>query len=137
MAKVLIVDDEPFTRIMIRSVLESDGHSVVEELSDATGINEFITRMKPDLVTMDILMPKSNGIEAVREIRSMNPNLPVVMISELDLQPIIFQAVKAGINGYVLKPIVADTLSSEIKRIIERKSRATSRSEEETGILAV
>jgi len=68
MAKILVVDDAAFMRLMLKNILESNGHEVVGEAADGVQSLAKYEQLKPDLVTMDIVMPQLDGIEATREI---------------------------------------------------------------------
>ncbi len=104
MKKILIADDAAFMRLALRKILEKNGFEVVGEASDGwEAINKFIT-LKPDIVTMDITMPKMNGIESLAEIRKKDPSAKVIMISALGQENWVKKAVMEGAKGFIVKP---------------------------------
>ena len=83
MAGVMIVDDASFMRRVIRKIIESDGHEVAGEATDGTDAIEKYEALRPDLVTMDIVMPRCSGINALQEIILRHPDARIVMCSAL------------------------------------------------------
>ncbi len=90
MAKILVVDDSNIMRRNLKRVLEDGGHEVIDQASDGEEALAKYERHRPDLVTMDISMPKVNGIEAVKNIISKFSDAKIVMISALDQKYLVF-----------------------------------------------
>jgi two-component system chemotaxis response regulator CheY len=101
---VLIVDDALFMRMMIKDILSKDGFVVVGEAENGAEAVEKYARLKPDLVTMDIVMPEMDGIEAVRSIIKMDPGAKVLMCSAMGQQPLVVEALEAGARDFIIKP---------------------------------
>lgn len=102
--KVVIADDHPFAREGIRSVLEEDkSFVIVGEACDGHEAIEHCRKLKPDLILLDINMPRLNGFEAVRKIRMDNPQIHVVMLTVSDDVKDLFTAIQFGAQGYLLK----------------------------------
>lgn len=102
--KVLTVDDAVFIRVTLRQMLERHGYEVVGEAGNGIeGIAKY-KELQPDLVTMDITMPEMDGIEALREIKQINPQAKVIMISAMGQEKSVKESIVAGASGFILKP---------------------------------
>jgi DNA-binding NarL/FixJ family response regulator len=117
--KVVLVDDHDLLRRGIRTMLESEGIDVVGEASDGSKVLELMEESLPDVVLIDVVMPNKDGIDATREIKDSFPNVGVVVLSGHDDQQFVFDALKAGASGYLLKTAeledVVDTVKSVAK----------------------
>jgi len=102
---ILIVDDSPFSRRAIRNIIEQNRLSnIIIEAGDGVEAVMKFKEHKPTLVTMDVLMPKADGIQALRAIRKLDPNAKVIMISSTGKSHIVQDAMRAGAIDYILKP---------------------------------
>lgn len=113
---ILIVDDSQFSRRAIRNIIEQNRISTqIIEAGDGVEAVMKYKEHKPTLVTMDVLMPKADGIQALRAIKKIDPEAKVVMISSTGKSHIVQDAMKAGALDYILKPFeqaqIAMTLS--------------------------
>jgi two-component system chemotaxis response regulator CheY len=107
--KVLIVDDAMFMRAMIRDILVNSGrYEVVGEAANGEESMEQYRALKPDLVTMDIVMPQMDGIEATREILKINGKAKVVMCSALGQEALVIESIAAGAKDFIVKPFSAE-----------------------------
>lgn len=119
MAKVLIVDDAAFMRMMIKDILEKNGFEVVGEANNGIKAVELYKKEKPDVVTMDITMPDMDGIEAVKEIKSIDPDAKVIMCSAMGQQTMVMDAIKAGAKDFIVKPFQPDrVLEADRKSVV-------------------
>ena len=118
MAKILIVDDAAFMRMMIKNILIKEGYDVVGEAENGAQAVEKYKELNPDLVTMDITMPEMDGISAVIEIKKIDPDAKVIMCSAMGQQAMVVDAIKAGAKDFIIKPF-------ERERVLEalRKAR--------------
>ncbi|EQB88535.1 chemotaxis protein CheY [Clostridium sp. BL8] len=116
MAKVLIVDDATFMRMMIKDILEKNGFQVVGEAGNGAKAVELYKAEKPDVVTMDITMPEMDGIEAVKAIREFDPSAKVIMCSAMGQQSMVMDAIRAGAKDFIVKPFQADRVLEAIKK---------------------
>jgi two-component system, chemotaxis family, chemotaxis protein CheY len=107
MARILVVDDAAFLRAMLRDILESAGHVVLSEAANGLEAVDKYKSFRPDIVTMDITMPVMEGIEALREIKSIDPHAKVVMCSALGQKNVIMDAIRYGANDFIVKPFQA------------------------------
>lgn len=105
--KVLVADDHSLFRDGIISLLEAAGFEVVGQVGNGRMAVEETLRLHPDLVLMDISMPQLNGLEALRQIKTTLPETQVVMLTVSDEDANIFEAIKSGAHGYLLKDLNA------------------------------
>ena len=118
--RVLIADDHGIVRSGIRLLLErQSGIDVIAEAADGAEAREIAVREKPDLAILDVKMPKLTGLQATREIKQQAPGVAVLILSMHDDERYLFEALKAGASGYVLKT-QADTDLLAAIRAVER-----------------
>ncbi|MFD3157532.1 response regulator [Haloimpatiens sp. FM7330] len=117
-AKVLIVDDAAFMRMMIKDILEKNGFEVVGEANNGIQAVELYKKFEPDIVTMDITMPDMDGIEAVKAIKQINASAKVIMCSAMGQQTMVMDAIKAGARDFIVKPFQADRVLEAIKKVL-------------------
>ena len=120
MLRVLVVDDSVILRKAIINLLSELGHQGVGEAgSGYEAIHEY-KRLKPDLVTMDITMPGiqgiHDGVEALKEIRKIDPEANVIMVTSHGEEELVLDAIDAGAKGYILKPIAKDKIETILKK---------------------
>jgi two-component system chemotaxis response regulator CheY len=120
MARVLIADDASFMRQMIREIIEPEGYEVVGEATNGVEAVDLYKELQPDLVTMDIVMPKRSGIDAVKAILAENPTACVVMCSALGQETLVMEALQAGARDFIVKPFKPDSVISTLKKISEK-----------------
>ncbi|WNR42675.1 response regulator [Paenibacillus roseipurpureus] len=118
MAKILIVDDAAFMRMMLKDILTKGGHEVIGEAENGLVAIQKYQELKPDIVTMDITMPEMEGVEAVREIRKKDANARIVMCSAMGQQGMVVQAIQAGAKDFIVKPFQGDRVLDAIRRAV-------------------
>ncbi|WP_252231550.1 response regulator [Clostridium sp. ZBS15] len=118
MAKVLIVDDAAFMRMMIKDILEKNDFEIVGEASNGAVAVEMYKKDKPDVVTMDITMPDVDGIEAVKQIKEFDPSAKIIMCSAMGQQSMVMEAIRAGAKDFIVKPFQADRVLEAIKKVL-------------------
>ena len=121
MARLLVADDASFMRQIIREILESDGHEIVAEASDGIQAVEEWKTHHPELVTMDIVMPRRSGIDAVRAIVAADPTARVVMCSALGQETLVQEALQAGARDFIVKPFKPDAVTATLRKVIEKE----------------
>ncbi len=122
MTRVLIADDASFMRQMIRDIIEPEGFEVVGEASDGVEVVEKFKELHPDLVMMDIVMPKRSGIDAVKGIVAMDPTARVVMCSALGQESLVMEAVQAGAKDFIVKPFKPESVVTTLRKALEKES---------------
>ena len=118
MANVLIVDDSTYLRVMIKKILKKIGHTIVAEASNGEEALEAYKSHKPDIVTMDVVMPKMNGLIAVKNILSMDSKARIIIVTALGHEPMIKQAIKIGAKDFVIKPFKQDELVKAVEGVL-------------------
>ncbi|KDR94378.1 two-component system, chemotaxis family, response regulator CheY [Peptoclostridium litorale DSM 5388] len=114
--RILVVDDAAFMREFISSNLIDVGYDVVGIACDGKEAVEKYIQLKPDIVTMDINMPKMDGIEALEEILKLDKNAKVIMISDIGQHSKIIEAIKKGAVDFIVKPLHPDRLKQSLEK---------------------
>jgi len=120
-ARTLVVDDASFMREMIREIIEPEGFDVVVEAGDGTDAVVAFKEHSPDIVTMDIVMPKMSGIEAVKQIIQLDPGAKIVMCSALGQEALVMEALKAGASDFIVKPFKPDAVVVTLRKALEKQ----------------
>ena len=114
--RVLLVDDQTLVRTGFRLILGSEpGIEVIGDAADGLEAIELGRRLRPDVVLMDIRMPRVDGIEATRRLASASPSTKVVILTTYDLDEYVFDALRAGASGFILKDAPADQLVNAVR----------------------
>jgi two-component system, chemotaxis family, chemotaxis protein CheY len=116
--KVLLVDDTKFMRMMLANILKPKGYEIVAEASDGLEAVDKYKEHKPDIVTMDIVMPNMNGIEAVKNITAEDGNAKVIMVTAVGQESKVKEAIQAGAIGYIVKPFQAPQVLEEVQKVL-------------------
>lgn len=106
--RILIADDHSLFRDGLRSLLQAQGHEIVGEAKNGREAIELVRQLKPELVLMDVQMPELDGIEATRRIVAEMPEMKVVILTASEEESKLFDAIKSGAQGYLLKNLEAD-----------------------------
>lgn len=121
MARVLVVDDALFMRRMLSDILKKEGIEIVGEAENGKEAIEKYQQFKPDLVTMDIVMPKTeeiDGIGAVKEIMKIDPQAKIIMVSAMGQHSLVVEAIQAGAKDFVTKPFQPSRVIEAVKRAL-------------------
>lgn len=117
MKKVLIVDDAAFMRMSIRSMLSNYEFEVVGEAENGLMAIEKYKELQPDIVTMDITMPEMDGLQALREIKKIDPSAAVVMVSALGQEARMKEAIIYGAKGFIVKPFKEEIIVAALSKL--------------------
>ena len=121
MANVLVVDDAIFMRKMLSDILTKEGHKVVREAENAKEAVELYNKLKPDVVTLDIIMPEIDGLDAmkaVRKITETDRKARIVMVSAMGQQEQVVEAIQAGAKEFIVKPFQPSQVTGAVRRLL-------------------
>ena len=117
MSKVLIVDDSRTSRKILKGILEGAGHEVIGEAVDGQdGVDKY-KELSPDLVTLDITMPVLDGLESLKEIKKVDANAKVIMVTAAAQQNKMVEAIKLGAAEFVTKPFEPDGILAVVDKV--------------------
>ena len=119
--KVLIVDDAMIMRIMLRDIFEGSGYEVVGEADDADRALELYRETSPDLVTMDITLTTTSGIDAISRILDYDSDARIIVISALEQRKIVMEALRLGARDFIIKPFEEDRVLSSAMDVLAYK----------------
>lgn len=114
--RILLVDDHALFRDGIASLLRASGMEVVGEASDGLEAVQKASSLQPDLILMDINMPRCDGLEATRRIKAQMPNVRIVMLTVSNDSDDLFEAIKSGAQGYLLKDMRAEQFEEMLRQ---------------------
>ena len=117
MATIMVVDDAAFMRMRCKKLLIQSGYDVLEANTGAQAV-EVYKANKPDMVLLDITMPDMDGLTALKEIRKIDPDAKVAMVTAMGQQSIVTEALKAGARDFVIKPFEPDRVLAAVKKIL-------------------
>ncbi len=120
-ARILIVDDALFMRRMLADILKKEGFEVCGEAENGKEAVDKYKELKPELVTMDIVMPKMeeiDGVAAVKEIIKIDPQAKIIMVSAMGQHALVVEAIQAGAKDFIVKPFQPSRVIEAIRRIL-------------------
>lgn len=120
--RVLVVDDALFMRKMLSDILKKEGFEICGEAENGKEAIEKYKELKPDIVTMDIVMPEMeeiDGVAAVKEIMKIDPQAKVVMVSAMGQHALVVEAIQAGAKDFIVKPFQPSRVVEALKRVLE------------------
>ncbi len=116
--KILLAEDHVLVRQSLRDYLEKeDDLEVIGEAGDGEELVALAQQLNPDIIIMDVAMPKLNGIKATKKIKAMNLPVPILILTAYDIDQYIFSLIEAGAAGYLLKDIDGEELKEGIRRV--------------------
>jgi two-component system chemotaxis response regulator CheY len=117
-ARILVVDDAAFMRHLVKKCLTQAGFEVAGEAGNGAEAEAQYAELKPDLVTLDMVMPEVDGLEAIRRIRKLDPKAKIVVVSAVDQRENLLEAIRLGATDYIVKPFDADRVSTAVCRAL-------------------
>ncbi|MBK1810073.1 response regulator [Clostridium sp. YIM B02505] len=118
MKRVMIVDDSSFLRLSLKRILIAEGFEVVVEAVDGLDAIEKYEEYNPDIVSMDITMPSLNGIDAIKELKKIDNNVNIIVISSLGQESQVKKAFLAGATNFVVKPFQESFVKEAFNKIL-------------------
>ena len=119
MARVMIADDSKAIRILLKDMILNGKHELVAEAADGAEAVEKFVDLKPDVLLLDLVLPKKDGLTALKEIMETNPNAKIIMITVLDNKQMIQDCISAGAQAYITKPFTADDVLKSISLAVK------------------
>jgi len=120
--RILLVDDHPIVRQGLRTLLEGrEGWEIVGEASDGLEAVEKAQNLKPDVMVLDVTMPRMNGLEACRLLRSQSPHLEILFVTQHDSPQMMREALDVGARGYVVKSNAARDLLEAVEAVSQHR----------------
>jgi two-component system chemotaxis response regulator CheY len=117
MGRLLVVDDAMIMRKMIRDVAVSSGWEVAGEASNGVEAVALYQTLRPDLVTLDLVMPLMGGNEALRQIRAVDPEARVVVVTALDQKQTLMECIRDGAIDFIVKPFDRDRIANLLNKL--------------------
>ncbi|HTX03246.1 MAG TPA: response regulator [Candidatus Acidoferrales bacterium] len=118
-ARVLVVDDAVVMRMMIKDILSRNGFEVVGEAQNGAEAVEKYKDLRPDVVTMDMIMPGVDGISAVKQIVAVDPDAKILMCTSMGQEALLREAIEAGAKSYITKPFQPAKMVESIGKVLE------------------
>ena len=115
--KILVVDDAAFMRLTIKTILEKNGFQVIDEACNGIDAIAKYQELRPDLVTMDITMPGMSGIDALKEIKKIDPKAKVVMVSSMGQEVLLKEAIISGAKYFIVKPFKEEDMVKTMRQV--------------------
>ncbi len=116
---VLIADDSVHMRLILKEMLVRCGCEVVGEAEDGAEAVKLYDDLLPDIATIDISMPKMDGITALKAIKAKHPNAKIITVGAMNQQELVIEAVRAGTSGFFLKPYQSERVAEAIERALK------------------
>ena len=115
---VLIVDDIQYVRKALKQILTSQGFKVIGEASNGEEAVRLYDENRPDFVTMDLVMPVLNGVEATKKIMQLDPNATILILSSMMEENLVTEAIHAGAKDYIVKPFQTDEVLKVVRNAL-------------------
>lgn len=119
MSKIMIVDDSQMVRKALRFFLEAANHEIVCDAKDGIEAVEGYEKFKPDIVTMDIDMPRMDGLVAIKKIIHLDPKAKIIMMSALNKKELVMEAISSGAKKFLLKPVTKENAVKLVEEVLK------------------
>jgi len=120
--KILIVDDDSIMREILKGMLRNAGHSIVGEAGNGEQVAAVLEKTTPEVICLDIHMPKMDGMQCLELLKTTHPNIAVIMISSEATLPVVQGALSKGASGFIVKPFNAAKVLDTIQRSCAKKA---------------
>lgn len=115
---VMLVDDAAFMRMMLKDILTNNGYEVIGEAENGIVAVQKYAELKPDITVMDITMPEMDGLEAVKQIRTKDPEAKIIMCSAMGQQAMVIEAIQSGAKDFIVKPFQPDRVLEAVTKAL-------------------
>ena len=120
---ILLIDDNDITREVLRVVLRGEGYNVVGEATDGGSGLEMALKLRPDIILLDVVMPKISGLEILPKMKDLVPEARILMVTANKDQETVSEAVKAGIHGFIVKPFNAQKIIETVAGVVAKMGK--------------
>ncbi|HLF35373.1 MAG TPA: response regulator [Cyclobacteriaceae bacterium] len=110
--RILVIDDSYYMRTLLRNILEDGGYTVVDEAASGESALKLVNKTKPDLITLDLILPDDTGLKVLKKIKAAHPQIKVLVVSAVAQDKIVKEALELGAINYIVKPF-------EEKKVLE------------------
>ncbi|HHT48463.1 MAG TPA: response regulator [Firmicutes bacterium] len=117
MAKILVIDDSPLFRLLLKEILIRDGNECFDAATVTEGLALFF-KENPDLVIKDLIIGDANPLEIIKEFKKYSPGVKIVVCSTVTQKSLIYQAIKAGAQDFLIKPFHTDEVTKMVHRLV-------------------
>jgi two-component system chemotaxis response regulator CheY len=124
---IVIVDDCELMRTLLRTILRNSEYPVIGEAKNGVGALELAERLRPDIICMDVMMPEMGGIEAMHTIKTMHPEIVIVMVTSSPSVDNVRESIRGGASGFIIKPFNAGKVLDTVRQAWAAKSPAARR----------
>lgn len=118
MAKILIADDSDAIRLVLKDILSIGDHEVLAEATDGAEAVDFYQKHNPEILLLDLAMPKKDGFTVVQEVVKYDPNAKIILITASDDQKVIERCLEHGASSYISKPFDFNAVLESIKKLL-------------------
>ena len=118
MAKIMLVDDAAFMRMMVKNALTKSGYDNFVEAQDGAVAGKKYDEENPDMVIMDITMPNMDGLQALKKIKESHPDAKIVMCTAMGQESMVVDAIKSGAKDFIVKPFNQERIVETVKTIL-------------------
>jgi len=120
--KIMIVDDDSIMREILKGMLRNAGHTIVSEASNGEQVTAALEKVMPEVICLDIHMPKVDGMQCLEQLQKTHPKIVVIMISSEATLPVVQGALAKGASGFIVKPFNAAKVLDTIQRSCAKKA---------------
>ena len=118
MATILVVDDAAFMRMRCKKLLSQSGFDVIEAATGAQAVESY-KESRPDVVLLDITMPDMDGLTALKELKKLDPEAKIAMVSNMGQQSVVMEALKSGAQDFLVKPFDPDRVLATVRKMLD------------------
>jgi two-component system chemotaxis response regulator CheY len=118
MNRILIVDDSFYMRTMLKNMLTDAGYEVVGEAPNGQTALELAKETKPDLITLDVILPDNTGLDVLKGIRADQPDMKVIIVSAVGQEVIVNEAMEYGAKAYIVKPFSEEKVLEVVSQVL-------------------
>jgi two-component system chemotaxis response regulator CheY len=115
--RILVIDDSYYMRTLLKNILEDGGYTVVDEAASVESALKLVNKTKPDLITLDLILPDDTGLRVLKKIKSAHPQIKVLVVSAVAQDKIVNEALELGANNYIVKPFEEKLVLESVKNI--------------------